>query len=180
MAYSDECWESMEDARGALDAFLGLCDHDGALFVRLAYGNLRDWLANRDGQEEETTEAAERGKQAGPVEHRDDNSARRRVWKETPEDRRETLVLQALGNEQLTIREVMARVNFELGATDDGSRFVCEGDVRRVVMRMFDGGQLERAKEVFRNKPRFRYFRITRLDGPIAELERAYHDGEVA
>jgi hypothetical protein len=91
-----------------------------------------------------------------------------------------TAARRALGNEQLTIREVMARVNFELGATDDGSRFVCEGDVRRVVMRMFDGGQLELAKEVFRNKPRFRYFRITRLDGPIAELERAYHDGEVA
>ena len=162
MAYGDHYLALTRNARDALRAWLDETPSDGLSVVWSVCNGLDEAL--RQESEARWEEYHER----------------RRVWRQTPKDRRETLVLQALGSEQLTIREVMAGVNFELGATDDGSCFVYEGDVRRVMMRMLDGGQLERAKEVFRNKPRFHYFRTTRLDGPIAELEQAYHDEAVS
>lgn len=62
-------------------------------------------------------------------------------------------------------------MNEQLGAGDHPA--VYEG-VRRVVMCMVRSGQLERVKEPFKHTGRFRYFAKRGLDGPIAELDKAY------
>jgi hypothetical protein len=99
---------------------------------------------------------------------------RRDVWAGTPRERRESLLFQVLGDERLILRELTSRMNAELGTPDHGPHSaVYQGHVRSLVMRMFHAGQLERAGETFKNKPRWRYFRKRGLDGPIVDLERA-------
>jgi hypothetical protein len=98
-------------------------------------------------------------------------------------ERRESLLFQVLGDERLILRELTSRLNAELGTPDHEpySALVAEpvyqGNVRSLVMRMFHAGQLERVAESFKNKTRYRYFRKRGLDGPIVDLERAYHEG---
>ena len=110
-------------------------------------------------------------RRAGTPQHRDRwevERERRNVWTQMPRDRRESLLLHALDDERLILRELTSRMNTELG-TPDHERYstVYEGDVRNLVMRMFRAGLLERVEETFRNKPRHRYFR-----------KRGHHDDE--
>ncbi len=82
------------------------------------------------------------------------------VWKRTPTERREGMLLEALGSERLLIRELMLRVNTELlGGVERKHRAVYESNIRSLVMRMVRDGQLERTPETFLNKTRYRYFR---------------------
>jgi hypothetical protein len=106
------------------------------------------------------------------------------VWKETSRERRETMVLQALGDERLVIREVSDRMNAELGfpPSTRGNyvlRPIYPSYVGSLVKRMWRQGQLEREPETFnKTHTRYRYFRKRSLDGPIADLERVYQDDE--
>ena len=104
----------------------------------------------------------------------------RNAWRRTRTEQREALLLRVLGDDRLVIREMAARMNAELGYTEEGARAVGEYEARPLVTRMFRAGQLDRVEERFKNKPRYRYFRKQTLDGPIAELERTYRSGEVA
>jgi hypothetical protein len=106
-----------------------------------------------------------------------DERAERQVWLRTPRERRETLLLHALGDERLTRGEIAERINQELRATDR-SAAVYVDDIRPLALRMVREGQLDRISELFQGKPRYRYSHKRRLEGPIVELERAYHDDE--
>ncbi len=89
------------------------------------------------------------------------------------------MVLQVLGDERLIIRELTSRINVLLGLSGErGSRVVWEGDIRYLTSRMMRAGQLDREPESFRNKIRYRYFRADGLEGPIADLDRAFREGD--
>ena len=102
---------------------------------------------------------------------------RESVWADMPRERRQALVLDVLGDERLTIREIWVLVEERLQSAYEveGPRIVYQSYVGSVVKRMLREGQLERHAEVYRNKPRYRYARKRGLEGPIADLERAYH-----
>jgi hypothetical protein len=81
------------------------------------------------------------------------------AWRDLPAERRQGLLLNALGGDRLPIGELTERMNTELGYPPE-SRYVAlsPDEARRTAMRMLDG-QLDRVLESFRNKPRYRWFR---------------------
>lgn len=84
---------------------------------------------------------------------------------------RERQVLSVLSEHRLTIRELTERLDAELEAR------VYESHVRACVMRLFAARELDRKPEPgLKGRPRFRYFKRTRLEGPIADLERALQE----
>lgn len=82
------------------------------------------------------------------------------AWK-IPRDRRQNLLLQVLGDQRLTTRELTERLNAELGfpSPENLNHAVFDSQVRHLVKRMVREGTLARAEESFKNKPRNRYFR---------------------
>jgi hypothetical protein len=92
------------------------------------------------------------------------------AWRRMPAAGRESLLLGVLGAEMLIIRELVSRMNAELGYPSGGrARAVCEGNVRSLVTRMHRAGQLEREAETFnKTHTRYRYFRKHALDAPEA------------
>lgn len=99
----------------------------------------------------------------------------RAAWRRSPIEYRENVVLNALGDERLPIGELTARVNAQLGGT--AGDVVYDSGVQSLCYRLLAAGQLGREHEpTERTRPRWRYFRRRDLAGPIADLERAYHD----
>jgi hypothetical protein len=102
-------------------------------------------------------------------------------WKQAPWAWRESLLFDVLGLDRMTIGELTERIEWRLTPVGEEPQVtVYESDVRNLVKRMVARGQLDRAGEPFRGRLRYRYFRKRALEGPIADLERAYHDGDVA
>jgi hypothetical protein len=110
------------------------------------------------------------------------------VWRRVPRDRRDSLVLEVLGDERLIIREITERMNAALGYPEsrdaDGYRSPCavyQCEIQNLVARLLRDGQLEREPETFnKTHMRYRYSRKQALDGPIVDLERAYRDDSEA
>jgi hypothetical protein len=174
-AYDEDYRELIEGARDAAYELLVVSTPDSLMGLRREYTELRRLLERDDQKRQE-----EQGRQAADEQkdHRRELAEireRRNVWAQIPRERRESLLFQVLGDERLILRELTSRLNAELGTPDRKSSSVDDGNVRSLVMRMFHAGQLERAEETFKNKPRYRYFRKRGLDGPIVDLERAYH-----
>jgi hypothetical protein len=77
------------------------------------------------------------------------------------------------------------RMNRELGFPEPergtyAPRAVYGNELRALVMRLFRDGQLKREAETFnKTHTRYRYFRRRGLEGPIVDLEQAYHDEPV-
>lgn len=95
-------------------------------------------------------------------------------WKDTyPLKEREREVLALLATEALTRREVMEQLREahpELG--------VWQSNTDSIVTRLYRQRELDRTPEPAKNgRPRFRYFKRTTLDGPIADLDRAFGEG---
>lgn len=90
------------------------------------------------------------------------------TWKEltTPRER-EHHVLNALGDDNLTIRQIRATL------TERSDAFVSESVVTSTVTRLHKRGDLDREPETYDQgrRVRFRYFRPA-LEGPIADLNR--------
>jgi hypothetical protein len=178
VAYDEDYRALMEGARDALRDLLEETHLDLGVRLRAAYGQLRREL---EGDDEGRRSVAERD---GVSERKErelrESREREQVWKQTPIERRESLLLQVLADEGLTINELVGRVNAELCPPDTNYLMVYEPALRVLVKRMFAAGQLERVGEPACNgQTRYRYFRKRGLDGPIADLDRAYHhDGE--
>lgn len=109
------------------------------------------------------------------------------AWRRVPRDERGRLVFEVLADERLLIREITERVNTALGYPDrdeDGwrsVRAVFESEIRNLVTRLVRDGELEREPEPFnKTHMRYRYSRKRRLEGPIADLDRAYSDDDEA
>src|SRR5262249_32214800 len=90
-----------------------------------------------------------------------DHRERERAWRRIPQEQRDELLLRALGGEGLTVREVTARLNAEVGspAAEDGWATVPPSTVIQMAKRMLRVGHLERVGEQFQGKVRYRYFR---------------------
>lgn len=89
-----------------------------------------------------------------------------RAWKSAPSHERERIVLEALGDARLTRTEVAQRINDthpEFHVYDSGP----------LLDRMLLAGELERVSEAFKGKKRWRYWRNSKLSGPIADLDQA-------
>jgi hypothetical protein len=176
MAYDDDYRELIENARDALCALLDESEHDSWPTLRDAYGVLRAALEKDD---------AKRGAEAR---HRATLAALDRTaapWMDMPRAARESVVFNLLGDRGRSIGELTKRINVDVCGADSGeSAGLIEGSVRGVVTSMFKAGQLEREPEpepVRGKTVRYRYFRKRTLDGPITDLERAFHDdGEEA
>jgi hypothetical protein len=176
-AYSEDYRELVEDARDAVYKLLRESTPDSLISLRFQYKELRRILESDDRERQK-----EQGRQATDEQdestfarlrrEREEAAERRDVWKRMPREQRESALFQVLGDERLTIRELASRLGTEV------DEYIYEGNLRPLVMAMFHGGQLERVEETFRNKPRHRYFRKRGLDGPIVDLDRAYHDEE--
>jgi hypothetical protein len=94
-------------------------------------------------------------------------------WERLSPERREALVLDVVADDALIVREVTGRINAALGVT----RAAYPTAVAALLKRMVAAGHLVREPETFnKTHMRYRYFRNQTLEGPIAQLERSYHD----
>lgn len=172
MSYDDEYRGLIEDVRDAIDKLLRESTSDSLLRLRAEYGGLCQMLEHDDRERTKAVGDRQRNEQTARLEER---RKLERIWDEASVARRESLLFDALRDERLTLRETTARLNVVLKAPDRCS-IVYQPSVRSLVMRLFREGQLERVAETFKGKPRFRYFRKRALEGPIVDLERAYHE----
>jgi hypothetical protein len=81
---------------------------------------------------------------------------RAKLWGGLDWDRRADLVVQALGDDQVTTRDLAVRINAHLGST-----VVYDGDVSKVVKRLLGEGRLERTPGPARRGSPYRYFRTS-------------------
>jgi hypothetical protein len=103
---------------------------------------------------------------------------RQAVWKGMSASARESLVLQVLGDERLSIPALVPRLNAALGYPPEKySVVVYQHQVRTLVKRMFDAGQLQREPGAVGKGTAHRYSRNRTLEGAILELERTYQEG---
>jgi hypothetical protein len=110
--------------------------------------------------------AARQRKQEEQQEEHREHDERMRAWQRKPKDERDGLLLRALGDRRLTIRELTARLNEELDSPEGRSPTVYEGTINKMATRLINAGELERIGEPFQGNVRYRYFRAgTVLDG---------------
>jgi len=83
---------------------------------------------------------------------------RKNAWRRISTEQRESFLFQALANDRLLVRELASRMNAHLGFSSE-DQAVGEYELRPLVKRMFDAGELVREGESFRGKIRYRYFR---------------------
>jgi hypothetical protein len=82
-------------------------------------------------------------------------------------------VLEILSEHRLTIGELTER----LQKKHDPDLKIYISHVRSAVTRLYNARELDREPETFRKtRTRYRYFQRTSLDGPIVDLERAFHE----
>lgn len=113
-----------------------------------------------------------------------ESEERKECWRRRHEQRaqwtklsmleRNRLTLELLGEDQLTVREVMDRLRGELGEAAVG-----DVDARGVLKRLLDAEEVHRKLDPNSGGTvRYRYFRNTHLSGPIVDLERTFHEQE--
>lgn len=178
MAYTDEFRELIEDTLDAIRALCNKSEPDSWMRLRVGFVELCNALERDDraGQGSDGRSSSGDDYLAAKAAWRDSNAdyfAAKAAWGHTSRPARESLVLQVLADDRLTVSEMADRMNAELGF--EKARAVHDSNLRPMLSRMLDAGQLERQPQVFRGKVRYRYFRKRGLEGPIADLERAYY-----
>lgn len=174
-AFSEGYRELLEEARGAIRDLLDESKHDAFIQLRYGYREIRRVIESDNQKREEEARRSERESKIDAAREGE------RAWKGASPARREHVLLNALGDGHLIIRELVPRMNAELGyppAEGQRGKAIYDSDVRRLLEKMLRAGQLERVKEAFGggNKFRWRYSVKRTLDGPIVDLERAYQD----
>ena len=128
--------------------------------IQLIHAVSSDIGPNREAVERRIEQRAERQRKNEEHDERwRQHRERQAEWRSRRPETRETLLLNAFGDERLTIGEVANRINAELGCSPDAVPTLDPSDVRRLAMRLLDAGQLEREPETFRNKTRYRWHR---------------------
>lgn len=122
--------------------------------------------------------ASDLARPPAPRSEHEQRETARSIWPALRQDRREALVLEVLGDRKLTVREITDGLNELLRTPECGGRpIVWTSNVQSLLYPMLDARQLERKAEPRGQRAvRYRYFRRTGLDGPIADLERAFND----
>lgn len=94
-----------------------------------------------------------------------------KAWAATFGEQRQRMILDALRTDRLTLGEIAERITRE---HEDRFGRVCDSMLRGEVGKMIAAGALDRVRDDFRNKPRYRYFRWAGLSGPIADLQTQF------
>lgn len=162
--YSDEYLRLVEDAQDSLYALLRASEPGTNLTLHHAYNELK-----------RTLKAA--GEQKLHLEQKhllhEYRTARRRekeAWERITVPAREHLALELIGDERVTITGLTERMEERLPECG-----VHRGYVEDIVRELFKRGDLDRDGLPQRG---YRYFRRQRLEGPIADLERSFHEEE--
>lgn len=95
---------------------------------------------------------------------------RQSEWRRLDLTARHRLILTVLGDQRLTIREICVGLN-ELR---DWTVYVSH--LQSTIARLHARGDLDRVPVRVDGRRAYRYFHPTTLTGPIADLDRAFHD----
>lgn len=153
-----------------------LIEHDRAVLHAIGWERFGDYHVNPClGFVREAIEAACGRRAASPPPRREDAWREdRESWKKTPKPMRDRLVLEALGDQRLTSKEMRECLREKLGHTE-----VYTSDSNQCLMRLLDSGDVLRVEiPGYRGgpNPRWRYYRNAKLNGPIEDLERTFHE----
>lgn len=96
--------------------------------------------------------------------------AEKRAWRALPRWQRERMLLETLGDKRMSAGELARQLRGVAG----GSGF-SEEYTRMLLRELVEAGELVEAKATS-GRCRFVYSRRTELSGPIADLERAFHE----
>jgi hypothetical protein len=171
MPENDEYRELIDAAERAVYDLLVASTPESWLSLRTGYGELKREVLRHEG-------TSDRGRAEHIERQRRLRESIHERWNRLTTEARENLLLHVLADDRLLIREMVERLNDELVPEDVTWRAVYESSVRGLAARLVRNGQLERAAESWRGKVRYRYFRRRGLSGPIADLDRAFHDDE--
>jgi hypothetical protein len=98
---------------------------------------------------------------------------RQSEWRRLDLPARHRLVLVVLGDRRLTIREICVALN---DLRDDWTVYLSH--VQSTITRLHARGDLARVPDRASGRRVYRYFHPTTLTGPIADLDRAFHDAD--
>lgn len=93
------------------------------------------------------------------------------AWSHMSMEERERLLLDVLGTDRLTMRELKARLEAEV---DDS---IWDSTLRSLISRLINRCELDREYGQW-GKCRRRYFRWRDLSGPIADLDEQFNGGK--
>lgn len=156
---SDDYIEACRKARRALKKVIRKSEPGTGWTLHKAYSELGR-VIDRDDEPEVPH-------RVGPS---DEYWERRRGWTTMPMHLRQRVVLEALGDQRRTVRETLTRIE----KTRPDLK-LHDPDVRYVLDRMLEAGEVDRETEQFKNKPRWRWHRNIDLHGTIADLDRVFH-----
>jgi hypothetical protein len=94
-------------------------------------------------------------------------------WRRLDRTARHHLILTVLDGRRLTIREICEGLN---DLRDDWTVYL--DHVTTTVNRLHSNGDLARIPDRTTGRLRYRYYHPTNLTGPIADLDRAFHDAD--
>jgi len=154
--------ELMRDSREALYRLIKHTEPGTGSYLHTAYAHLK-----QDIETKEQTRATDEWREA--------YDARRDAWRSLSRDERMHRVLNVIGDLALSVRAIAARFESEYPELS-----VYESDVRPLVYRLRDAGELDRREERHSSGSSrgFRYFRAQATDDTLASLEWALTDDE--
>ncbi len=165
VAESEEYVQACREALDALYDLLMMTEPDRGSHLRIAYSDLKKFIAKNEREDPAVAKARAEEDLA--------EYQRRNAWKRTSFERREAYVFQFLGDERLTIGELTKRARNALHVDYD----IYESMLRAQVTRMYKAGQLDREGEEWHSRIRYRYFCKRTLEGPIADLQAQFDQG---
>lgn len=171
---SDEYVKRCEKAQRALRKVIRMTEPGTGWKLHAAYAELS--TITKRGAGIEDAPASDPPSPSGGASGMIDWEKRREVarrWGQLPAEERERLVIEQLGERRLTLAELAGEMR---AAHPDTCGQLYDTTLRPHAQKMIDRGVLAREGEQFRGKTRYRYFQPVKLEGPIADLDRAFRD----
>lgn len=158
---SQDYMDQTRRARDELDALLCMTRRDlPVLTLRAALGELNRWI---DGWEPPPVD---------PLTLRDEWKARREAWRHLPRSERHRIVIEALGDDGLRLREIADRVD---GLRVDWS--VTSEHVQIVLYELLEAGEVRREKRLAGSRVVWHYCR-TPVSSEVADLQRRLEEAD--
>lgn len=154
-------------ARDALADLLEETDHHRGVKERAAYGSVVEYIEKYEETEADDHDSAPLLTRPGFDSHDAERGEREQAWSRWPMERKRAMVLDVLGDDRLTGKELAQR--YREAVKDDFD--VYQDQVLYIVGKML-GSEVDRELEPWSSRGRYRYFRKVGLEGPIADLQR--------
>ncbi|MGN6870288.1 MAG: hypothetical protein ACTHMY_18010 [Solirubrobacteraceae bacterium] len=199
MSYTEEYRELIDNAEEAIRALLEESAEESWIALRTGLREIGEAISAEETLDEvratqarlrESREEFERRREGirqqeqtllHPPDHIfrewDERRERKRWWRQRPRAYKEGLIIEAIGDDQLRPDAVVARMEDLLGWTGNSGLW---SSVDSLLRRLLASGQLDRVKTPVGGREVWHYFRRRGLDGPIADLERAWNDDSEA